>query len=129
MKTHQPYKDKIAEMAVRTTRVTEMEDNMINAQDAILRLNTELSSFLKVQENIQSLDQYYQSPDWKEDFEADEAGLFPPDLPRGVLSEDGIYNLLEQNEDLWERIKEFAKKAPDKKAPPQEDPTDDKKES
>lgn len=86
-----------------------------------MRLNTELSSFLKAQENIQSLNQYYQSPDWKEDFEADEAGRFPDDLPRGVLSEDGIYNLLEQNEDLWERIKEFAKKAPAKKAPLQEE--------
>ncbi len=129
MKTHQPYKDKIAEMAARTTRVAKMEDNMKKAQDAILRLNTELSSFLKAQENIQSLDQYYQSPDWKEDFEADEAGRFPDDLPRGVLSEDGIYNLLEKNEELWERIKEFAKKAPNKDAPPQEDPTDDRKES
>ena len=27
---------------------------------------------------------------------ADEAGLLPKDLKRGVLSEDGIYNLLEE---------------------------------
>ncbi len=38
---------------------------------------------------------YYESPDWRADFEADEAGLLPKDMPRGILSEDGIYNLLE----------------------------------
>ena len=31
---------------------------------------------------------------WKLDFAADEAGNLPPDLKRGILSEDGIWNLL-----------------------------------
>ena len=53
--------------------------------------------------------------DWKEDFEADEAGKFPDDLPRGVLSEDGIYNLLEQNDELWERLRTFAQEAEKRK--------------
>ncbi|MCR5782856.1 MAG: DUF4298 domain-containing protein [Clostridia bacterium] len=44
---------------------------------------------------LAELEAYYTSGEWREDFEADEAGLLPPDLPRGVLSEDGIYNLLE----------------------------------
>ena len=39
---------------------------------------------------------YYTSAEWKQDLEADEAGLLPQKLPRGVLSEDGIYNLLEE---------------------------------
>lgn len=43
----------------------------------------------------ESLSAYYASDEWKGDFAADEAGLLPPDLPRGVLSEDGIYNTLE----------------------------------
>ena len=37
---------------------------------------------------------YYESPDWMNDYELDEAGLLPCDLKRGVLSEDGVYNLL-----------------------------------
>ena len=45
---------------------------------------------------VGSLREYYESPDWRADFEADEAGKFPKDLKRGVLSEDGIYNLLEE---------------------------------
>lgn len=43
---------------------------------------------------IAKLDAYYSSPQWLADFEADEQGLLPQDLPRGVLSEDGVYNLL-----------------------------------
>ena len=45
------------------------------------------------------------------DFEADEAGLLPPDLKRGVLSEDGIYNLLEEYKRVEEEVKGmFSKK-------------------
>ena len=100
-----------ADMIDRIDRVTDMENYMKSARTTIQRLNIALSSFLTVQNTIHYLDGYYQSEDWKEDFEADEAGKFPPDLPRGVLSEDGIYNLLEQNKDLWERLRTFAEEA------------------
>ena len=33
---------------------------------------------------------------WKQDFADDEAGLLPPDLKRGVLSEDGVFDLLDE---------------------------------
>ncbi len=49
---------------------------------------------------ISTLRQYYESPLWKKDFEADEKGLLPADLQRGVLSEDGLYNLLEKNKEI-----------------------------
>lgn len=39
---------------------------------------------------------YMESGQWRLDFEADEAGLLPKDLKRGVLSEDGLYDLLEE---------------------------------
>ena len=38
------------------------------------------------------------------DFELDEEGKLPADLKRGVLSEDGIYNLLERNSELLGEI-------------------------
>ena len=50
-------------------------------------------------EKLAALEAYYTSDAWKRDFADDEAGLLPPDLRRGVLSEDGIYNLLEQYRD------------------------------
>lgn len=43
---------------------------------------------------LQELTEYYENGQWLADFEADEAGLLPRGLKRGVLSEDGVYNLL-----------------------------------
>ena len=45
---------------------------------------------------VHDLEKYYTGPLWKEDYAADEAGELPTDLKRGVLSEDGVYNLLER---------------------------------
>jgi hypothetical protein len=49
-----------------------------------------------MQDDLQKLSDYYGSKQWRKDFEADEQGLYPEDLKRGVLSEDGVYNLFEQ---------------------------------
>lgn len=46
------------------------------------------------------LDEYYTSGEWLEDYEADEAGLLPKDMKRGVLSQDGLYDLLEEWQEL-----------------------------
>ena len=43
---------------------------------------------------VDQLDVYYSGPLWRMDYEADEKGLLPRELNRGVLSEDGIWNLL-----------------------------------
>ncbi|MBO7473157.1 MAG: DUF4298 domain-containing protein [Ruminococcus sp.] len=51
-------------------------------------------------ELVRQLSDYYGSAAWKRDFAADEAGLLPGTLKRGVLSEDGIYDLLEEFEQL-----------------------------
>lgn len=47
------------------------------------------------EEKLLLLDAYYASGEWREDYEADERGEFPPDLKRGVLSQDALYDLLE----------------------------------
>ncbi len=52
---------------------------------------------------IEELKYYYEGTDWKADFAADERGELPADLKRGVLSEDGIYNVLEWYGELEER--------------------------
>lgn len=46
-------------------------------------------------EKLRLLDAYYTSGEWREDYEADERGELPPDMKRGVLSQDALYNLLE----------------------------------
>ena len=55
-------------------------------------INSEKSA--RIQEAIRILADYYGSKEWKQDFADDETGRLPKDLKRGVLSEDGIWNLL-----------------------------------
>ncbi len=45
---------------------------------------------------LRQLDDYYTSGKWRDDYEADERGELPPDLKRGVLSQDALYNLLSE---------------------------------
>lgn len=48
---------------------------------------------------------YMDSGEWLQDYEADEAGLLPADLKRGVLSQDALYNLLRD----WETARRSSK--------------------
>ena len=43
----------------------------------------------------QALIDYYESGQWLKDYEADERGELPRNLKRGVLSQDGLWELLE----------------------------------
>lgn len=47
-----------------------------------------------IKDMLKELTEYYQSGQWLCDYEADERGELPSDLKRGVLSQDGVYNLL-----------------------------------
>lgn len=46
--------------------------------------------------DLQALSAYMDGGDWQRDYEADEAGLLPPGMKRGVLSQDGLYSLLRE---------------------------------
>ena len=56
----------------------------------------------RLREYVRSLEAYYTSDEWKKDYEADEAGLLPKDLKRGVLSEDGISDVLDRYKEIGE---------------------------
>ena len=73
---------------------------MERAAKAVMELSAALDNYEAVQDDIAALEQYYGSEEWKQDFAADEAGLLPADLKRGVLSEDGIWNLLSDVKEL-----------------------------
>ena len=79
----------------RIERITHMEGLMDKSTEVIHRLEQALEDFAALQPDIAELEAYYTSPQWRKDFEADEAGKLPKDLKRGVLSEDGVWNLLE----------------------------------
>ena len=47
-------------------------------------------------DDLRLLADYMDSGDWLRDYEADEQGRLPAHIKRGVLSQDGLYNLLEE---------------------------------
>ncbi len=78
-----------------------MEQLFYLAKEAMEEPMMSLETYEKVQEAIAVLSEYYGSKEWKQDYADDEAGLLPKDLKRGVLSEDGLWNLLSD----WQEVK------------------------
>ena len=60
--------------------------------------NELLKRVSEMERHYDILKEYMDSGQWKADFEADEAGKIPAGVKRGVLSEDGLYDLLERVE-------------------------------
>ena len=81
-----------------------MESYLDETDKAFRELSKALERYESIREKYYALEEYYDSPDWMSDFDADEAGLLPDDLKRGVLSEDGLYNLITEHENLMIRL-------------------------
>ena len=88
----------------RIERITKMEALFDKSEAVIKRLEAALEDFAEIESDIAELEAYY-NKDWRKDFEADEAGKLPKDLKRGVLSEDGIYDLLSDYQCLKDQIR------------------------
>ena len=66
--------------------------------DIIERIQTMEALYDRARETGQvprELMDYYESGLWLADYTLDEQGLLPRDLKRGVLSQDGVWDLLE----------------------------------
>ena len=85
-------------------RIKQMEQWMDTASEAVKELEAALDKFAAAQEAIAVLSEYYGSEDWLQDFNDDEEGRLPKNLKRGVLSEDGIWNLLTECRELNVRM-------------------------
>lgn len=76
-------------------RIAQMElcfDRLLAADSAALREDPALGILWA------QLCAYYEGGQWLQDYELDEQGLLPPDLKRGVLSQDAVYLFLERRE-------------------------------
>ena len=88
----------------QTERIFQMERYLDASDKAIRELNEALAAYEETQPLFLQLSEYYSSELWMRDLEDDEAGKLPRDLKRGVLSEDGIYDLIQENRELLERM-------------------------
>ena len=84
----------------RVDRIRRMESYLDEAKQAMEDLNRAVAGYAAVQKKIGKLEEYYTGGLWLKDFEADEAGKLPAGLKRGVLSEDAINDLLDENKEL-----------------------------
>lgn len=92
----------------RIQRVADMEKAYDASAAAIHALADAVAQYERIQGDYKKLSDYYGSTRWMKDFEADEKGQLPPDLKRGVLSEDGVYHLMEENRELTVRLLKIA---------------------
>ena len=88
-------------------RIAAMEAAFDRTAGAVKALEAALDAYQTAKVDIDRLTDYLDSGAWREDFEADEAGLVPGELKRGVLSEDALYNLLGDIVSLHEQVQEI----------------------
>ena len=84
---------------------------MDQAAEALALMEAALPRYEAAQELLRQLEDYMEQ-DWMADYEADEAGELPKNLKRGVLSQDGLYNLLFDARQLRERLRELIQETP-----------------
>lgn len=92
----------------RENRISTHETRFDRLQAAFAHLEEAIEVTRALLPDLADLESYYQA-EWREDFEADEQGLLPVDLKRGILSEDGLYNLLTDKEALSQDLTDLAK--------------------
>lgn len=81
-------------------RIEQMEKEYDSVRKSLTDFSSAIEGYQAALPLLQELKDYYQSEDWMNEYLADETGMLPTELKRGVLSEDGINRLLEDNAEL-----------------------------
>ena len=89
-------------------RISEMERRYERVDEALQAFEKAVEAIVGLEDDIQKLDAYYSGDEWKADFEADERGLLPKELKRGVLAEDTLWDLLNRVDTIKQRIIDFS---------------------
>jgi hypothetical protein len=84
----------------QTERIQKMEAAMDRVSRAVKNCQKALEQFAALEDDIDMLNDYYMDGDWRKDYEDDEKGKLPKSLKRGVLSQDGLFDLLEESDQL-----------------------------
>ena len=85
-------------------RIIRMEQILDEATEAVSYMAEALEKYQGIRGHLQQLIAYYDSEQWRQDFDDDTAGKLPSDLKRGVLSEDAVYNFLSEHNELIEQL-------------------------
>lgn len=81
--------------------------------EVLNRCETQLETVLNTMdhsiEDLRVLMAYYTGGQFLQDYDADEKGLISKELPRGILSQDGLYDLFESLKEQAKDMTELAK--------------------
>lgn len=88
-------------------RVDRMGLLYMDLRKRVTKVQSALDGLVEDVDGIHELGQYLDSGLWLKDFEADERGDLPAAIHRDALTEDAIYNLLEDIRDLRTQMNHF----------------------
>lgn len=94
--TGEKTRRKVRKMETRVQRIARMEEYFDTLCKAVEHDAESIKRDKALQSMLAELTAYYENGQWLEDYKADERGELPSELRRGVLSQDGLYNLLSE---------------------------------
>ena len=100
-------------MEEQIRRIERMEEILQGAKPVLAKLEEALDAFAALREPLAALDAYYGSREWLQDLDDDALGKLPPELKRGVLSQDEVYDLLTDARRLERRMAALAAGEPE----------------
>ena len=89
-------------------RITKNEERLDNILESIKELEKALENFKNNQKNIKLINKYYGSKNWFKDKEYYEQGKIS-NIKAGVLSEDAVWNMLDDIKDITNEMKMIIK--------------------
>ena len=94
------------------SRITTNEKRLDNINETIIELNKALEKLEKNNKELEQLKKYYGSKNWFKDKESLEKEKIKK-IKAGVLSEDAVWNTLDELDDLIKRMKTIIRKYKD----------------
>ena len=89
-------------------RIVENEEMLDEVMDNIKKLDIEINRFKNNKKNIKLLNKYYGSKEWFKDKEMVENKKIN-NVKAGVLSEDMVWNMLDDMKDILKDMKDIVK--------------------
>lgn len=87
-------------MEKRLENITKMENILNRTDELISEMEKLLEKWEQNQQDFNDLMNYYTSAERDKDLEDDRLQIIPQDLPRGVLSEDAVFDTYGNRKDL-----------------------------
>ena len=87
-------------MEKRLENITKMENILNRTDELISEMEKLLEKWEQNQQDFNELMNYYIGEERWKDLEDDRLKIIPQDLPRGVLSEDAVFNIYGNRKDL-----------------------------